>query len=228
GETDFVDIHDLLEQQYHRLSAQEQEILYWLAIEREALSLDELRTDMVRPTVRGALLDALASLRRRSMIEKRGSAHFTLQPVIMEYVIGKLVERACQDCVEETFETWMRYAFMKAPTRDYVRESQIRLIVGPIAEQLLAMLGKAGIEYKLRLMLVKERQALSQQASYAAGNALNLQLHAGWDLRDADFSQVAVRQAYLQGRPFLMSISPTPILSIPCLPVPLATSWLLA
>src|SRR5438876_11934698 len=67
GETDFGDIHDLLEQQFHRLSAQEQEILYWLAIEREALSLNELRTDMVRPTLRGALLEALASLRRRSM-----------------------------------------------------------------------------------------------------------------------------------------------------------------
>ena len=199
GEMAFGDIHDLLEQQFHRLSTWEQEILYWLAIEREALSLDELRANMLHPASRDALLDALASLPRRSMIEKRGSAHFTLQPVIMEYVIGKLVERACQDCVEETFETWMRYAFMKAPTRDYVRESQIRLIVGPIAEQLLAMLGKAGIKEKLRLMLVKERQALSQQASYAAGNALNLQIHSGWDLRDADFSQVAVRQAYLQG-----------------------------
>src|SRR6266702_479077 len=198
GEMAFGDIHDLLEQQFQRLSTREQEILYWLAIEREALSLDELRANMLHPASRDALLEALASLRRRSMVEKRGSALFTLQPVIMEYVIGKLVERACQDCAEETFDTWMRYAFMKAPTRDYVRESQIRLIVGPIAEQLLAMLGKAGIEEKLRLMLVKERQALSQQASYASGNALNLQIHSGWDLRGADFSQVAVRQAYLQ------------------------------
>src|SRR6266704_2071154 len=199
GEMAFGDIYNLLEQQFQRLSTREQEILYWLAIEREALSLDELRANMLHPASRDALLDALASLRRRSMIEKRGSAHFTLQHIIMQYVIGKLVERACHDCVEETFETWMRYAFMKAPTRDYVRESQIRLIVDPIAEQLLAMLGKAGLEQKLRLMLVRERQVLSQQASYAAGNALNLQLHAGWDLRGADFAQVAVRQAYLQG-----------------------------
>src|SRR5690349_20749486 len=93
----------------------------------------------------------------------------------------------------------MRYAFMTAPTRDYVRESQVRLIVCPLAEQLLAVLGKTGIEQKLRLMLARERRELSQQESYAAGNALNLQIHSGWDLRGADFSQVTVRQAYLKG-----------------------------
>jgi WD40 repeat protein/transcriptional regulator with XRE-family HTH domain len=199
GETSFGDIHDLLEQQFRRLSAREQEILYWLAIEREVLSLDELRTDMIRSTSRGSLLEALASLRRRSMVEKRGSARFTLQPVIMEYVIVRFVERACQDCIEETFDAWMRYAFMKAQARDYMRESQIRLIVGPIAEQLLASEGRAEVEQKLRRMLVKQRQESSQQESYAAGNALNLQIHLGWDLRGTDFSQVPVRQAYLQG-----------------------------
>src|SRR6266705_595261 len=199
GEMAFGDIHDLLEQQFHRLSTWEQEILYWLAIEREALSLDELRANMLHPASRDALLDALASLPRRSMIEKRGSAHFTLQPVIMEYVIGKLVERACQDCIEETFDTWMRYTCMKAQARDYVRESQTRLIVGPIAEQLLASEGRAEVEQKLKRMLVKQRQESSRQGSYAARNALNVQIHLGWDLRGSDFSQVPVRQAYLQG-----------------------------
>ena len=198
GETDFGGIHDLLEQQFHRLSPQEQEILYWLAIEREALSRDELRAAMVRPSGKRVLPEALASLRRRSIIEKRGSAHFTLQPVIMEYVIGKLVERACQDCIEETFDTWMRYAFMKAQARDYVGESQIRLLLAPIAEQLRTLVGMAGIEQKLQVMLSKERQE-RLQGSYATGNALNLLIHLERDLRSADFSQVTVRQAYLQG-----------------------------
>src|SRR6266568_2275661 len=57
GEMAFGDIHDLLEQQFHRLSTWEQEILYWLAIEREALSLDELRANMLHPASRDALLD---------------------------------------------------------------------------------------------------------------------------------------------------------------------------
>src|SRR5215467_14900231 len=42
GEAAFGDIHDLLEQQFQRLSIQEQEVLYWLAIQRESTSLDEL------------------------------------------------------------------------------------------------------------------------------------------------------------------------------------------
>src|SRR5947209_12357321 len=41
----FGDIADLLRQQLERLSALEQQILYWLAVERQALSLEELKAD---------------------------------------------------------------------------------------------------------------------------------------------------------------------------------------
>jgi hypothetical protein len=84
-ETVLGDIHDLLDQQFQRLSEPEQEVMYWLAIEREAVSLRDLREDeeMVHSVSKG-LLDALASLRRRSMIETTSTTFFTLQPVIME------------------------------------------------------------------------------------------------------------------------------------------------
>jgi hypothetical protein len=80
----FGDISDLLDQQFHRLSDEEREIMYWLAVEREAVALEELRENLLHPTPKGALLERLDSLRRRSLIEIRGSAHFTLQAVIME------------------------------------------------------------------------------------------------------------------------------------------------
>jgi WD40 repeat protein/transcriptional regulator with XRE-family HTH domain len=194
----FGDINDLLEQQFHRLSAQEREILYWLAIERETMSLEDLREGFVHPVSKGALIEALDSLRRRSMIEIKGSAYFTLQPVIMEYVTTSLVKRAYKEFDVETPGSWLNFALIKAQTSDYIRDSQIRLILAPIVQRLLTALGKEGIEQKLRNMLSVQRQVYPLQPNYFAGNALNLLIYMQSDLRGFDFSHLVVLQAYLQ------------------------------
>jgi len=53
-ETVFGDINDLLNQQFLRLSDLELEIMYWLAIEREGISLNQLRANMLDLVSRGA------------------------------------------------------------------------------------------------------------------------------------------------------------------------------
>jgi hypothetical protein len=78
----------LLERQFQRLSDIEQEIMYWLAINREPVLLEELQEDFVSPISTSELLQALVSLQRRSWIEKIAEA-FTQQPVVMEYVITR-------------------------------------------------------------------------------------------------------------------------------------------
>ncbi|MEM9244912.1 MAG: hypothetical protein AAGA67_04100, partial [Cyanobacteria bacterium P01_F01_bin.153] len=93
----FGDIKELLRQQFERLSDLEKSILYWLSIEHEPISLSRLRNDLVLPSTHSELLEALESLGRRSLIERapgEGSALFTLQPVVLEYVGLDLAERA--------------------------------------------------------------------------------------------------------------------------------------
>ena len=194
----FGDVNDLLDQHFYRLSDEEREIMYWLAIEREVVPLEELREDLAQPMPPGMLPEILDSLRRRSMIEIRGSAHFTLQPVIMEYVTASLIERACWDFAAETTGVWMRHTLIKAKSKDYIRESQIRLLLAPVAQRLLATSGTRGIERSARNLLAAQRQGDMQQPGYLAGNMLNLLSYAGCSLRDFDFSHVTVRQAYLQ------------------------------
>jgi hypothetical protein len=46
----FGDISELLDQQFNRLSVLEQQVMYWLAIAREWITLEELQADIV-PTV---------------------------------------------------------------------------------------------------------------------------------------------------------------------------------
>jgi transcriptional regulator with XRE-family HTH domain len=92
----FDDIRDLLERQFQRLSQLEQEIMYWLAINREPVSFEELQEDFVSPISASELLQALASLQGRSFIEKN-NARFTQQPVVMEYMSTQLIERICEE-----------------------------------------------------------------------------------------------------------------------------------
>jgi transcriptional regulator with XRE-family HTH domain len=194
----FGDVNDLLDQHFHRLSDEEREMMYWLAIEREVAPLEELREDFVQLMPAGTLLDILNSLRRRSMIETRGSAHFTLQPVIMEYVTSGLVERAVQEFIADTTGVWISHALIKAKSTDYTRESQIRLLLAPVLQRLLSTPGKMDIVEKAKSLLAAHRLTDIQQSDYLAGNVLNLLSYAGCSLRGFDFSHVTVRQAYLQ------------------------------
>jgi DNA-binding CsgD family transcriptional regulator len=96
----FGDIRVLLERQFERLSDLEQEILYWLAIEHQAVSLEQLQSNLWLPLAESDLFEVIESLGRRSLIEKvvEGStALFTLQMVVMEYVTNELTEQLCTE-----------------------------------------------------------------------------------------------------------------------------------
>lgn len=195
----FGDIDDLIDQQFRRLSPEEQEIMSWLALEREAVSLENLGKNLVYPMPMSTQLAVIGSLLRRSLIEKREAALFTLQPVIMEYMTTNLVAQATQEFENGTPAIWLRYAFSKAQTRGYVRANQERLLLAPLAQRLLATLGKEGCEQRAREMLTRQRQAPTQQADYLAANLLNFLHYLHSPLQNFDFSQVVVREAYLQG-----------------------------
>lgn len=192
-------VQDLLSQQFQRLSPLEQSILYWLAIEREAVSLNELHADMLPAPSNGELIEALNSLRRRCMIESSGTARFSLQPVILEYVTNRFIQHIVQEIATGTGSLLESHALIKAQAKDYTRQSQMRLILDPITERLLARLGSRGSEQKLQRKCDEQRGVEYPHPGYAIGNILNLLLHMEIDLHGHDFSQLMIRQAYLQG-----------------------------
>ncbi|SRR6266487_1843655 len=194
----FGDIQDLLSEQFRRLSELEQEIVYWLAIEREAASLEELQKDLAHPVDEGELFDAIKSLLQRSLIETEGTARFTLQPVIMEYMTEELVKQTYTELQTEEFIRFKNHSLTIGEAKRYVRNRQTQLILDPLARQLLDFYGKTGSEAKLKKVLIKLQASQPQQSGYAGGNILKLLLHLHLDLRGYDFSSLNIRQVDLQ------------------------------
>ncbi|MBN3891820.1 MAG: hypothetical protein HWQ43_22570 [Nostoc sp. JL31] len=202
----FGDIRDILEQQFERLSDLEKEIMYWLAINRESIALSELRDDIISPVPQAKLLEAVESLGRRSLIEKatptlleKTGSLFTLQPVVMEYVTTNLIELICEEIATQNIDLFTSKALIKATAKEYVRDTQIRLIIKPVINGLLtAFRSKKNLENHLVQILATLREISPLEQSYTAGNVFNLLCDLETDLSGYDFSYLTIWQADLQ------------------------------
>ncbi|MEC4811681.1 MAG: NB-ARC domain-containing protein [Scytonema sp. PMC 1069.18] len=196
--TVFGDICELLDQQFSRLSCLEVDIMYWLAINREPVSLSELQEDIVSPVPPQKLLEALESLVRRSLVEK-SAATFTLQPVVMEYVTQRLIEQVCREIETQRVDLFRCHALIKATAKDYVKETQIRLILKPLVDGLLTVFrSKKNLENQFTQILARLREESLLEPGYTAGNIINLLCQLQIDLSGYDFSYLSVWQADLR------------------------------
>jgi WD40 repeat protein/transcriptional regulator with XRE-family HTH domain len=201
----FGDINDLLTQQFQRLLDIEDRIMYWLAINREPITLEQLQTDLVDSLTQLKLIDGLESLVRRCLIEKAeysagdDGVRFTLQSVVMEYVTNKLIQEICQEINTQELELFRFYALVKATAKDYIKETQKRLIFQPLIVRLLDIFGCQGnIEQRLLQLKSTLQETSPGQTGYIAGNILNLLCYLRTDLTGADFSNLCIWQADLQ------------------------------
>ncbi|MCE7986630.1 MAG: hypothetical protein DYG89_36110 [Caldilinea sp. CFX5] len=193
----FDDVREMLDQQFARLTGLERELLLWLAIEREPVTLPMLQGALLYAGAKSAILDALLDLQQRSLLEKLPTG-FTLQNVIMEYATTYLVDGVCHEIETATPHLLHSHALLRAQAKAYVRESQARLLLHPIGERLQKKLGTAGMGAQFKTLLDQVRHGDMARASYLGGNILNLLLHLGLDPSSYDFSQLAVWQADLR------------------------------
>lgn len=195
----FMTIETLLEQQYQRLSKREREVMFWLAIEREPTSLLTLQKALVSPVSRKHLTKTLETLSQKSLIEHVADG-FTLQPVVMAYLTSLFVDRISQELLSQEIALFNTHTLMKAQSKDYIRDSQARLILMPVVEQLLYEHDLSGsrIEDMLREILKALQRHHPPKPGYAGSNVLNLLLRMHIDLTNWDFSHLVIQQAYLQ------------------------------
>jgi WD40 repeat protein len=194
----FGDIRDLLEQQFRHLSDLEKEIIYWLALEREPVSLATIRGNMVIPVAISRFVEALESLGRSSLLEKVDNL-FTLQPVVLEYATEQFIEQILHEIMHEEIELFRKYPLIKAQAKDFIRETQTKLILKPILLELnRALITKKNVEYHLTEIKNKVQEESPSEPGYTGGNIVNLLGELKNDLSNLDFSYMTIRQAYLK------------------------------
>lgn len=197
GTAIFGDVRDILEQQLGRISELELETMHWLAINREPCTVVDLRKDLLSIISPVELIEALESLSRRSLIEKSAGS-FTQQPVVMEYMIERLIETILQEIETETINILNQYPLIKSQAKDYIRESQTRLILQPIVQKLLSRYRISGeLNQKFKILIERLKQN-RHSSGYGGGNIINLCHSLDLDLAEYDFSQLTIWQAYLQ------------------------------
>lgn len=196
----FDDLRDLLDWHFERLSILEKDIMYWLAVNREPVSLSELIEDILSSLAKERVPATLQSLGRKLPLE-RSTSGFKLQPVLIEYVIERFVEQVSEEIWTGEIALFNSHALLKAQAQDFVREAQIRCIIKPILEEVFIgfCLKKDDIKSKLKKILLTLQQKFPLGPGYAGGNVLNLLVQFEGNLSGYDFSYLTIWQAYLQG-----------------------------
>jgi WD40 repeat protein len=200
GEVIFSGIRDLLAKQFARLSEIEQSLLIWLAIIREPIGIEELMTLCLPPLPRKQASEALQALQRRSLAERgKRQSTITLQSVVMEFVTAELVERVCEQVQHAGLEYLTRYT-LEQPGKEYIRQTQERMLVVPLMVQLLAIYKHpAALEEQLLQLLDQLRHWAPEAQGYGPANLITLQRKLRGHLRNIDLSHLTIRGAYLQG-----------------------------
>ena len=200
----FEDIRDLLDRQFSRLSEAEQKTLFWFAIHHEPLTLTDIQNSVMGVVQQQSVPQHINSLLRRSLIEKakptqKKEGAFFLQPVVMEYVTERLIQRLCTEFTTRQLDVWQSHSLIRVRAKDYVREIQLRLIMQPMIEWLLSSYANASeVEARAKLLLAQQQHPSSSRSGYAAGNLINLLVQLQVDLRGSDFSGLVVQQADLR------------------------------
>ncbi|MBW4619092.1 MAG: NACHT domain-containing protein [Cyanosarcina radialis HA8281-LM2] len=194
----FNGVRRLLDRQFQRLSAVEQSIMYWLAIDREWTTVDELYEDMVPVVSKAKILEALEALIWRSLLERQAGS-YTQQPVVMEYVSERLIDRVADELMSQEFSLFVSHALLKTTVKDYIRESQDRLILQPIADRFRANFSStSALDRQIKGLIEVLRTSDIPLTGYGGGNAINLAIKLQIDLTGYDFSHLNLWHAYLQ------------------------------
>lgn len=199
------DIQDLLDSQIKRFEKDkngnrtiEMNILYWLAISRISITIDDLERDVVDYQTKKNIGSALQNLLKWLPLEKSKEG-FTIQPVFMEHVTKRFVKKIVEEIETIQPDLLKSYPLIKVTQSEHLREKQTNVILEQICSELSDKLGKKTfIANMTQIALLPQVKMNVKHSDYLAGNILNLLVHLKSDLSKMDFTGLSIRQAYLK------------------------------
>jgi WD40 repeat protein len=186
----------ILHQHFNRLSIEEKATIFWLAIRREPATSEEISDDFYPPMGKGHVLHCIDKLRKRSLIKKISSTNkskvkYSLENVVVEYVTDTFVKEVTKEIKKSTFNLFKTHALIQATSRDYIRDTQSRLIINRVKQQIYG-----NLKNKFAVEIIAEARSDLQDSGYMAGNVLNILAANKEDVSGYNLSELLIQQAY--------------------------------
>lgn len=123
GTVVFGDIRAILDEQFYRLSNLEKQIMHWLALNRNLVSVRKLQKEIIPRVSQRLILEGIELLQRRSLIERQASG-FAQTPVLMEYIAERLIEENFKN-QDKSGYSLMSQTIFEAQLKNHIREIRL-------------------------------------------------------------------------------------------------------
>lgn len=201
------EIYKLFNAAFSLLNPSQKEILYWLAIEFEPVSLSKLTEDLVTFESKKSLDGMLNFLAHHwvesTFCDEKGHL-FGLSGCIRKVVIEDLVRKVVDEIKFgeiERISILNSHTLVKAQADEYTRDIQTNLILNSIKNQLLSKIANLElIKERLKEIISSLQKKNLKAPGYLAGNIINILGYLDPDLSKIDFSDLCIQQACLQDR----------------------------
>lgn len=121
GTVVFGEIRAVLDEQFERLSHIEKQVMYWLALNQDFLSVRKLQKDILPRVPQRLILEAIELLQRRCLIE-RYSSSFSQSPILIEYIAERLIEENMRSGNTHITSLLTNHPIFETQLKNYIRE----------------------------------------------------------------------------------------------------------
>ncbi|MBF2064077.1 MAG: NACHT domain-containing protein [Calothrix sp. C42_A2020_038] len=121
GTVVFGEIRRVLDEQFERLSPLEKQVMYWLALNQDFLSVRKLQRDILPRVSQRLILEAIELLQRRSLIERR-STSLSQAAVLIEYIAERLIEENMRSGNTDSTSLLINHPIFETQLKNYIRE----------------------------------------------------------------------------------------------------------
>lgn len=197
----FGRIEDELNKQFQKLSPTEKSLMYWLALNREPITISNLKENLLLDIKTSQVNSVINSLCDRILLQITENG-YTLQNVVMEYITQLIIDSTIEEINNNKVEKLNlldTHCLIQATTSDYIRVCQYNTIIKPILEYFTKRFSPKQLHNRLLKIIAHLRNTNSDKKyGYAPGNIINLLVGLQADLRGINCSGLTIRQAYLQ------------------------------
>ncbi len=186
---------EFIKEQLKNLSETEQDIMYWLAIYRNPISLFELK-DIMGELFSDQILIITKHLKSRFFVESKNEGVLIQPPMIRDYLIKKLINDMTEEIVDNNLNFLNLFPLFLPTATIKVREDQEKFILKPIIGKLKAKLN-TNDQIKEHLIKILQEHKNNKSDRYTGGNIVNLLRYLG-TLEKQDFSNLVLKNANLR------------------------------